>query len=129
METLGEKIKLLRDKLTQEELASLLSVDRSTLASWEVNRREPDIATLCRIATFFQVSVDWLINHKIEQVTPLSGAAQFCETASEYQSSSDSSWQKVIAAAQAYGFDPQAVLQLLELNAKIALSLKDRNLK
>lgn len=42
METLGDKIEQLRKELTQEELAVLLQVDRSTLASWEVNRREPD---------------------------------------------------------------------------------------
>lgn len=125
METLGEKIKLLRNKLTQEELAALLSVDRSTLASWEVNRREPDIATLCRIATFFQVSVDWLVNHQIEKETFSAKAPQFHEAAGEYQSI-DRSWHKVIATAQAYGFDPSVVLQLLELNIKIALSLKDK---
>ena len=63
METLGDKIKHLRGKLTQEELAVILQVDRSTLASWEVNRREPDIATLCLIASFFHVTIDWLVGH------------------------------------------------------------------
>ncbi len=33
MRTLGEKIKQLRSKLTQEELAAILKVERSTLAS------------------------------------------------------------------------------------------------
>ena len=129
MKTLGEKIKLLRNKLTQEELAGLLRVDRSTLASWEVNRREPDIATLCRIATFFQVSVDWLVNHKFEKEALPARAPQFHETAGNYQSSIDSNWHKVITTAQAYGFDPSIVLQLLEVNAKIALALKENNLK
>jgi len=129
METLGEKIKLLRNKLTQEELAASLSVDRSTLASWEVNRREPDIATLCSIATFFQVSVDWLVNHKIEKETFPLRAPQIHETASEYQPYVDQNWYKVITTAQAYGFEPSVVLQLLELNAKIALSLKNSKQK
>lgn len=129
METLGEKIKLLRNKLTQEELAALLSVDRSTLASWEVNRREPDIATLCRIATFFQVSVDWLVNHKIETKTLPLRAPQIHEAAGEYQPYVDKNWYEVITTAQAYGFEPSVVLQLLELNAKIALSLKSNNQK
>ncbi len=129
METLGDKIKLLRNKLTQEELAALLNVDRSTLASWEVNRREPDIATLCRIATFFQVSVDWLVNHTFEKVTSHSIVTQVHEEAGEYQTAIDKPWLSVIATAQAYGFDPSVVLQLLELNAKIALSLKSNTRK
>lgn len=121
MGTLGEKIKQLRHKLTQEELAVILGVERSTLASWEVNRREPDIATLCRLADFFKVSVDWLVGHKSGKAPR--PAAGFYETAGEYQPTSDPAWQKVIVTAQAYGFEPENVCQLLELNAKIAAAL------
>lgn len=128
MRTLGEKIKQLRNKLTQEELAAILKVERSTLASWEVNRREPDIATLCRIADYFQVSIDWLVGHTLDQDTASGG--QFCETVGGYHAPVvDNSWSKVVATAQAYGFDPDSVQQLLELNAKIALSLQNNNLK
>lgn len=123
METLGDKIKLLRNKLTQEELASILKVERSTLASWEVNRREPDIATLRRIATHFQVSIDWLVGHIPSQTTTLP-AAQVQETAADYSIPSDSDWRKVVETAKGYGFEPDTVCQLIETNAKIALSLK-----
>lgn len=125
METLGEKIKLLRNKLTQEELAALLKVERSTLASWEVNRREPDIATLCRIASFFQVSIDWLVGHDCNTQKQLPQPTSIRETAGEYRAEIAPAWYRVIATAQTYGFEPDAVLQLLELNAKLALSLKD----
>ena len=122
MKTLGEKIKRLRNKLTQEELAAILGVDRSTLASWEVNRREPDIATLRRIADFFGVSIDWLVGHAAgKRTVPASGVQ---ETAGIYQPANDPAWQKVILTAEAYGYDPEAVCQLMELNAKIAASLK-----
>ncbi|WP_425058745.1 hypothetical protein SCACP_34010 [Sporomusa carbonis] len=125
METLGDRIKQLRNELTQEELAAILGVDRSTLASWEVNRREPDIATLCRIATFFKVSVDWLIGHKPGKECLPSRAGLLHETANDYRATAtDSAWHKVIAAAKQYGFEPDAVYQLLELTAKISLSLK-----
>ncbi len=129
METLGEKLKLLRNKLTQEELAALLQVERSTLASWEVNRREPDIATLCRIASFFQVSIDWLIGYQCNPQKFFPKVVGIQETAGEYQTTIDQSWHKVIATAQAYGFEPDAVLQLLELNAKLAFTLKDNKQK
>ncbi|WP_036372618.1 helix-turn-helix domain-containing protein [Neomoorella thermoacetica] len=63
MSTLGDKIKQLRKKkdLTQDELASILHVNRATLANWEINRAVPDPATLQRLADFFNVSVDYLL--------------------------------------------------------------------
>lgn len=128
MRTLGEKIKQLRSKLTQEELAAILKVERSTLASWEVNRREPDIATLCRIADYFRVSIDWLVGRTPEQETASDG--RFYETTGDYQAPAvDKAWHEVIATAQAYGFDPDSVQQLLRLNAKIAASLQINKVK
>ncbi|HWR42359.1 helix-turn-helix transcriptional regulator [Sporomusa sp.] len=129
METLGARIKQLRNNLTQEELAAILKVDRSTLASWEVDRREPDIATLSRIAAFFQVSIDWLVGHKLDKAGSPSKAVLLHEAVGDYQIYIDKSWEKVIATAQAYGVGPDAVQQLLELNAKIALSLKNGKAK
>jgi transcriptional regulator with XRE-family HTH domain len=125
METLGDKIKYLRKELTQEELASVLQVDRSTLASWEVNRREPDIATLCRMAAFFEVSVDWLVGHEppAEYKTKINPGAAY-ESSVQYPDPLDKAWEKVIGLAHHYGVEPEAVYQLIELNAKIALTLK-----
>ncbi|WP_371363497.1 hypothetical protein SRRS_43860 [Sporomusa rhizae] len=123
METLGDKIKLLRNKLTQEELAAILKVERSTLASWEVNRREPDIATLRRIATHFRVSIDWLVGHVPSQPTAFP-AAQVQETTADYSILLDSDWRKVVETAKGYGIEPETVCQLIEANAKIALSLQ-----
>jgi transcriptional regulator with XRE-family HTH domain len=124
METLGDKIKRLRNQLTQEDLALILQVDRSTLASWEVNRREPDIATLCRIASYFKVSIDWLVGHQPDDGCVLGGTGLIHETTGQYQTDAQPSWPQVVATAQHYGFEPHAVCQLLELNAQIALSLK-----
>lgn len=66
MDTLGEKIKRLRtqENMTQEELAQRLGVARATVASWEINRREPDYATLRKIASIFGVTIDYLLNHE-----------------------------------------------------------------
>lgn len=121
METLGDKIKQLRHKLTQEELAAILQVDRSTLASWEINRREPDIRTLCRLADFFAISVDWLVGRSPERGSS-SHAVQ--ESASQYQSADAAAWHQVMNAAKQYGLEPDDVLQLIELNAKIGMAVK-----
>lgn len=119
METLGDKIKRLRGKMTQEELAAILKVDRSTLASWEVNCREPDIATLCLVASFFQVTVDWLVGH-----TPAmsAGGPQLSESSQVYQSRQDEAWQNVIVTAERYGIDADTVCQLIRVHARIAKS-------
>ncbi|MEX2460172.1 MAG: helix-turn-helix transcriptional regulator [Paenibacillaceae bacterium] len=59
----GNRIAQLRDarKLTQEELAQRLGINRAALSHYENNRREPDYETLQRIASYFQVSVDFLM--------------------------------------------------------------------
>ncbi|QDR82241.1 helix-turn-helix domain-containing protein [Sporomusa termitida] len=123
MKTLGTRIKQLRKHLTQEELAAILKVDRSTLASWEVDRREPDIATLSRIASYFQVSIDWLVGHKSAKADNGARMVLVRETAGDYLLTIDKAWEKVIATAQAYGVEPDIVQQLVEINAKIALTM------
>ncbi|AFQ45358.1 helix-turn-helix domain-containing protein [Desulfosporosinus meridiei] len=60
---LGKRLQQLRNKfeLTQEELAKILCMSRSTYAQYEVDRRKPDYDTLHRIADYFKVSIDFLL--------------------------------------------------------------------
>ncbi|WP_291300235.1 helix-turn-helix domain-containing protein [Desulfosporosinus sp. BICA1-9] len=60
---LGKRLLYLRNKLelTQEELAKILCMSRSTYAQYEVDRRKPDYDTLQRIADYFKVSTDFLL--------------------------------------------------------------------
>ncbi|SDH48520.1 helix-turn-helix domain-containing protein [Desulfosporosinus hippei] len=60
---LGKRLQQLRNKfeLTQEELAKILCMSRSTYAQYEVDRRKPDYDTLQRIADYFKVSTDFLL--------------------------------------------------------------------
>ncbi len=62
MSTLGERIKNLRTQQnqTQDELAKLLCINRSTMANWETDRAQPDLDTLIKIAAHFEVSLDFL---------------------------------------------------------------------
>jgi transcriptional regulator with XRE-family HTH domain len=60
---LGERLKQLREKAgySQRDLAKLLNIGSSTLAMYEVNRRQPDYDTLRIFASFFNVSTDYLL--------------------------------------------------------------------
>lgn len=52
--------------LTQKSVAEALSIARNTYNQYETGKRAPDIETLCRIASFFGVSVDYLVGHDEE---------------------------------------------------------------
>ncbi|MFD2334734.1 helix-turn-helix domain-containing protein [Cohnella sp. GCM10020058] len=58
-----ERLALLRKKrnLTQADLAKRLDLSQSTLAMWENGRRSPDMATVTKIAAFFNVSLNYLL--------------------------------------------------------------------
>lgn len=62
-ETVGNRIKTLRieRKLSQTGLSSVIGVSRSAVASYENNLRNPDYAVLIRLASFFELSADYLL--------------------------------------------------------------------
>lgn len=61
----AERLRELRlDKnLTQQQLADILGVDRTTVMKWERNERETNFAMLIKIARYFDVSCDYLIGN------------------------------------------------------------------
>lgn len=60
---LCEKLKKLRSStnLTQSQFAKKIDVARTTYAMYEQGNREPDYETLCRIADYYGVSIDFLL--------------------------------------------------------------------
>lgn len=54
--------------ITQEKFAAQIGVARSTIAMYETNKSEPDFAVIQKIADYFNVSVDYLLDRE----TPLS---------------------------------------------------------
>lgn len=48
-------------KLTQKELAVIIGIARTTYSGYENESREPDYETLQKIASFFNVSIDFLL--------------------------------------------------------------------
>jgi len=53
--------------LTQRRLSKGLSIPASTLGNYVNNLREPDFDTLKRIAVYFHVSIDYLLDHHPKQ--------------------------------------------------------------
>ncbi len=71
---LGKRLKELRMekakrdgvKIPQREVAEYLNVTTSAYASWEVGRTLPHIGYMLQLATFFEVTIDYLLGHKRE---------------------------------------------------------------
>ncbi len=62
--TLGEKIEAQRKRrgLSQEALAGAMGVSRQAVSKWESDQSAPDLDNLRRLAGFFQVSADDLLD-------------------------------------------------------------------
>ena len=62
--TFGEKLKEARKEagLTQEELASKLSVSRQAITKWESGKGMPDVENLKAISAALDVSIDYLLD-------------------------------------------------------------------
>lgn len=56
--------------VTQKQLADHLCLSRSTIAGYETKSHQPDFATLEKIATYFDVSIDFLILGENENPHP-----------------------------------------------------------
>lgn len=68
--TFGEKLSSLRKQanLTQSELATKLNISRQAITKWEKGNGLPDIDNIKNISTFFNVSIDELLDYKIESI-------------------------------------------------------------
>lgn len=69
---LGDILKDLLDKhdMSQKEFAQILNITPAALGNYIHNTREPDYKTLLCIAEYFDVSTDFLLNHR--SITSLS---------------------------------------------------------
>ena len=69
---LGDIIKELLDmhSMTQRQLAEALDLSPSALGNYIQGTREPDYGTLIRIADYFHVTTDFLLNHSMGEESP-----------------------------------------------------------
>ena len=61
MSMFGKRIKELRGKRTQEEVAEKIGISRARLSHFETGRREPDLELVNRFADFYGVTTDYLL--------------------------------------------------------------------
>lgn len=61
--TIGERLKYLREKkgLTQKDVATRLGLEPAAISKYELDMREPNIEALKKLATIFNVSIDYLL--------------------------------------------------------------------
>lgn len=78
--TFARRLKGLRKaaNLTQIEFAKKFDIANGTVGNWESGNRQPDYATLQKIADFFTVSIDYLLGNDTEE-TKKSPSAQITE--------------------------------------------------
>ena len=69
--TIGNRISQLRKEkgISQEALGEHLGVSRQAVSRWELDQSVPDITTLNEIASFFEVSVIYLLDNTISLST------------------------------------------------------------
>jgi transcriptional regulator with XRE-family HTH domain len=69
MATFSERLKELRKeaRLTQDELAKVFFLNKSSISRYEKNKQIPEMETLQKIAGYFNVSIDYLLgNHDLK---------------------------------------------------------------
>lgn len=62
-----KKLRTRRD-LKQSDVAKAIGTTQKQVSKWETGNLEPDIRSLCLLADYFGVSIDYLVDH----VTPQS---------------------------------------------------------
>ncbi|HAQ41386.1 MAG TPA: XRE family transcriptional regulator [Clostridiales bacterium] len=68
--TFGEKLQKLRkdQRMSQEELASKITVSRQAVSKWELNETMPDIDNIIQLSKIFGISIDYLLDEEINIV-------------------------------------------------------------
>ena len=76
-----ERLKILRTnaQMTQQDVARLLGVERSTYVKYERGQSDPPTATLVRLADYFGVTIDYLIGHDTSQAVRIVSVPEVSE--------------------------------------------------
>ena len=66
----GQNLKRLRERrgFRQIDVAAGTGIDRRQISKWETGKLEPDIRSLCLLADFFGVSIDYLVGRAAPQL-------------------------------------------------------------
>lgn len=55
-------------KISQKDLATKLNIPQTTYSNYERKRNEPDISTLIKLADFYKVPIDALVERKFHDI-------------------------------------------------------------
>lgn len=60
----AERLKELREKnnLSQQQLAKEINISQSAIAKWELNKTQPTLTAIIKIANYFNCSTDDILN-------------------------------------------------------------------
>jgi len=60
-----KNLRFLRDEkgVSQQKLADILTLTQPSINKYENHTCEPDIATLCLMADYFETSIDFIVGH------------------------------------------------------------------
>lgn len=63
MDIFAERLKELRaqNHLTQREILEILNIKQQSYSRYELGTGQPSLETLCKIAEYYNVSVDYLL--------------------------------------------------------------------
>lgn len=75
MESLGNRLRQLRqnNRLRQDQVASLVGVNKNTMCSYENDVRQPSYEILVRLATIYRVSTDYLLGCESKRTVDVPG--------------------------------------------------------
>lgn len=75
---LNEKIRSLRlsGRMTQVQLAKALGVSKQCVSNWENDNIQPSVEMLVRIARYFNVSTDFLLDFESGNVVSVDGLTE-----------------------------------------------------
>ena len=109
MDTLGSRLRKARDNkhLKQTDVAKLLEVEGGTISGYERNYRDPDTATLARLAKIYGVSTDYLTTGK--------------ENGEDFKDESrlDNKTKKLLSNVEELKHDPSNIDLLIEMSNKM----------
>ena len=100
---MGERIKELRKslKMTQQEFADRLNIQRGSIASYETGRISPSNATISLICKELNVSENWLRNGEGDMFIPMTRDEEIASFIGGIQADVDDTFKKRFISALA----------------------------
>lgn len=84
----------LKKKLTQKKIAEVIGYSTGAYSKYEVGDREPPLDVLCKLADYYDVSVDYLIGREVSSMDGLSRSEIIL--VEKYRQSDQLAWESAL---------------------------------